>query len=104
MTDDNHRPAIPPDQAMITWRELAPGQVIYRWTDNRRSGTVGVPLPCHDAQEITVDCSATDVIALCRTCSTTFGLTIHDDNDGGYTAEFTVAYRPFLLSRARRKR
>ncbi len=86
----------------VTSADLVPGQVIQRWTEQTPSG-VAVPLPCHDGQAVKLDPDrATSGVAVCRVCSESYDLELVEDFDGGYTAHLTVAYRPFLLSRAHR--
>ncbi|GAA3386378.1 hypothetical protein [Cryptosporangium minutisporangium] len=93
------RPIGPGDP--VPHSELRPGRLIARWTDNLRSRQVRVPLPCHERQTVTANPRRPLAgVVVCRVCSRTFDLELTDDNDGGYTAWFTVAYRPFLLSRA----
>ncbi len=89
--------------ATVTRAELTPGRVVERWTEPTRAG-VRVPLPCHEAQRVTVDPerAAGVAVVVCRVCSESYDLELSADSDGGHFARFTVAHRPYLLSRAAR--
>lgn len=90
---------VPPD-ASVRPGDLAPGRVVYRWTDQAAAG-VFAPLPCHEGQAVKLD-PHWDAVAVCRVCSATFDAELLPDADGGYTAQFVVACRLFVLSRAHR--
>lgn len=98
-----------PDEDADPARLAIPGTVVRRWTRSLaeidptfdRPVLIVAPMPCHPRQQVTVPREVTGAVAVCRQCSITFNLTTWDEGDGGYAAEFTVAYTPFYLSDAR---
>ncbi|MFD9950976.1 hypothetical protein [Amycolatopsis sp. NPDC058986] len=96
---DERVPFIRADEEVDLGR-LVPGAVVERWTDPiRRRGDdgwskpelVNVPTPC--CERIFPRVSTSDEyapLAFCCDCSWTFRLRLIDDNDGGFTARFTL--------------
>lgn len=89
----------------VSLSDLTTGRLIERWTETVGLGRVRAPLPCHEAQTVTIDPGTLweGSVAVCRACSRTFDLVLEADSDGGFWAKFTVAYRPYVLSRAKPK-
>lgn len=98
MTVEQPSPVMP--HRPVRRRDLTPGRLIYRWTDETATG-VFAPLPCHEAQAVKLDPQRSAVV-ICRVCSESYTAELERDGDGSYTAEFVVTYVPHLLSRARK--
>jgi hypothetical protein len=98
-------PAAIPAGATVRREDLTTGRVVERWTDPTAAG-VFAPLPCHEGQAVNIDSQRAGgrAVAVCRQCSESYDVELVADSDGGFFAVFTVAHRPYLLSRARRSR
>ncbi len=86
---------------LVTKADLKPGRVIERWTDTTAT-TIRVSMPCHERQVVTAARGTYSAVAVCRTCSETYEMTLEPDFDGGHFAILTVAHVQHLISRQAR--
>jgi hypothetical protein len=80
-------------------RALLPGRVVWRYTENTRAGEVRAWVPCHDNQSIVAAPGLVEGVVRCRarSCGLTYTLLLHDEQDGGYAARWTVtAYQQII--------
>lgn len=70
---------------------LVPGRAVWRHTENTRTG-VRAWVPCHDGQSVVAAPGDTAGVVRCRarSCGLTYTLYLHDEQDGGYAARWTV--------------
>lgn len=79
-------------QPDVDRRILQPGRVVWRYTENTHGG-VRAWVPCHDNQSIVAIPDPAGLVVRCRarSCALTYSLLLHDEQDGGYAARWTVA-------------
>jgi hypothetical protein len=85
-------------------RALVPGRVVWRYTDNTRTGGVRAWVPCHDDQSIVATPDPAGLVVRCRarSCGLTYTLLLQDERDGGYAARWTVTVYERIVDTATR--
>ncbi len=105
-----HSPDHGPDRAAVfvgphevpTNVQLAqPGAVIQRWTEEAPARRLYAPLPCHEDHCLVVPGATESRLVQCRKCGLLYRLTLLDESDGGYLAQFVTEPEMVLISRKR---